>query len=63
MLDTNVGGQQKMPADEVARIGFKARLAGEGDVVAGVKNKITAAVASITPSARFAEQQRACQRL
>jgi hypothetical protein len=28
-----------MPADEVARIGLKAMMAGEGDVVAGPKNK------------------------
>jgi short-subunit dehydrogenase len=58
MLDTKVGVEQKMPADEVARIGFKAMMAGEGDVVAGLKNKITAAVASVTPSSMLAEQHR-----
>lgn len=58
MLDTKVGSEKKMPADEVARIGFNAMMAGEGDVVAGVKNKIQAAVASITPSAMLAEQHR-----
>jgi hypothetical protein len=57
MLNTKVGAEQKMPADEVARIGFKAIMAGEGDVVAGLKTKITAAVASVTPSLRLAEQQ------
>ena len=44
--------------DEVARIGFKAMMAGEGDVVAGPKNKIKAAVASVTPSLRLVEQHR-----
>jgi uncharacterized protein len=58
MLDTKVGSEEKMPADEVARIGFKAMMEGEGDVVAGMKNKITAAVASVTPSSMLAEQHR-----
>jgi uncharacterized protein len=58
MLDTKVGSEQKMPADEVARIGFKAMMEGEGDVVAGTKNKIRAAVASVTPSSVLAEQHR-----
>lgn len=31
---------------------------GEGDVVAGLKNKIQAAVASVTPSSVLAEQHR-----
>ena len=58
MLDTKVGSEKKMAADEVARIGFKAMLDGEGDVVAGMKNKVTAAVAAVTPSAMLAEQHR-----
>jgi len=33
-------------------------MAGEGDVVAGWKNKMQAAMASITPSAVLAEQHR-----
>lgn len=60
MLDTQVGSDTaKManPAD-VAEIGFKAMMAGEGDVVAGWKNKLQAAVASVTPSAVLAEQHR-----
>jgi hypothetical protein len=31
---------------------------GEGDVVAGLKNKIQSAVASVTPSSVLAEQHR-----
>jgi short-subunit dehydrogenase len=58
MMDTKVGSASKMDAGEVARIGFKAMMDGEGDVVAGLKNKLQAAVASVTPSAVLAEQHR-----
>ncbi len=58
MQDTKVGSDEKMDANEVAGIGFKAMMDGEGDVVAGWKNKLQAAVASITPSAVLAEQHR-----
>jgi len=58
MMDTKVGSEQKMPADEVARIGFKAMMDGEADVVAGMKNKLQAAVAHVTPSSALAEQHR-----
>jgi len=58
MTDTKVGTDEKMDANEVAKIGFKAMMAGEGDVVAGWKNKMQAAMASITPSAVLAEQHR-----
>jgi short-subunit dehydrogenase len=58
MMDTKVGTDSKMDAAEVARIGFKAMMDGEGDVVAGLKNKLQAAVASVTPSAVLAERHR-----
>jgi short-subunit dehydrogenase len=58
MHDTKVGAGDKMDPNEVAKIGFKAMLDGEGDVVAGWKNKLQAAVAAITPSAVLAEQHR-----
>jgi len=35
MMDTKVGAGSKMDAGEVARIGFKAIMDGDGDVVAG----------------------------
>ena len=59
LMDTKVGTQEKKadPA-EVARVGFKAMMDGEGDVVAGLKNKLQAAMASVTPSAVLAEQHR-----
>jgi short-subunit dehydrogenase len=47
-----------MSPEAVARIGWKAMLAGEGDVVAGFKNKVQVALANVTPSAMLAEQHR-----
>jgi short-subunit dehydrogenase len=58
MLDTEVGqGKKDDPAD-VARVGFDAMMAGDGDVVSGWKNKLQAAMANVTPSAILAEQHR-----
>ncbi|HEX4332300.1 MAG TPA: SDR family NAD(P)-dependent oxidoreductase [Usitatibacter sp.] len=58
MLDTKVAqGKKDDPAD-VAKIGFEAMMAGEGDVVAGFKNKVEVAVAHVTPAAILAEQHR-----
>jgi short-subunit dehydrogenase len=59
LMDTKVGTQENKadPAD-VAKIGFEAMMAGEGDVVAGIKNKLQVAAAAITPSAMLAEQHR-----
>ncbi len=58
MLDTRVGAEKKMGADEVARIGFDAMLRGEGDVVAGWQNKLRAAISNIMPAGWAAEQHR-----
>src|SRR4051794_23093288 len=58
MMDTKVGQDKKDDPADVARIGFKAMMDGEGDVVAGWKNKLQTAVASVTPSAVLAEQHR-----
>jgi short-subunit dehydrogenase len=58
MLDTNVAqGTLDDPAD-VARVGFDAMMNGDGDVVAGWKNKIQAALANVTPAGMLAEQHR-----
>jgi short-subunit dehydrogenase len=58
MTDTAVGqGSKDDPAD-VARIGFEAMMAGEGDVVTGWKNKIQTSLASVTPSGVLAAQHR-----
>ena len=58
MLDTKVGTDKKDDPADVAKAGYEAMLAGDGDVVAGVKNKIQAAVANIVPSSVLAEQHR-----
>jgi len=59
LMDTKVGtDDKKMDPAEVAKIGFKAMMDGEGDVVAGLKNKLQVAMASVTPSAALAEQHR-----
>lgn len=59
MLDTKVGMQEnKMDPAEVARIGFQALLDGEGDVVAGIRNKLEVAMANVTPSSQLAKQHR-----
>jgi short-subunit dehydrogenase len=59
LMDTKVGTQKnKADPAQVARIGFKAMMDGEGDVVAGLKNKLQTAMASVTPAAVLAEQHR-----
>ena len=58
MLDTKLATDKKADPADVAKIGFDAMMAGEGDVIAGWKNKVQAALASITPLAVLAEQHR-----
>jgi short-subunit dehydrogenase len=58
MMDTKIGTEKKMDAGKVARMGFEAMMAGEGDVVAGWKNKLQSAVAAVTPAGVLAEQHR-----
>jgi short-subunit dehydrogenase len=58
LLDTKVGTQKKDDPAMVARVGFEAMMKGEGDVVAGFKNKAQAAVAAVTPQSTLAEMHR-----
>lgn len=58
MLDTKVGQGKKADPAEVAAIGFKAMMKGEGDVVSGWHNKLQSAIALVTPSSILAEQHR-----
>ena len=58
MLDTKVGAGKKDDPADVARVGFKAMMEGEGDVVAGWKNKLQVAAASVTPASVLAEAHR-----
>ena len=58
MLDTKVGtGKKDDPAD-VAKAGFKAMMEGKGDVVTGLKNKLSTMAAAVTPSGMLAEEHR-----
>jgi uncharacterized protein len=58
MMDTDVGqGSKDDPAD-VAKVGYEAMMRGEGDIVSGWKNKLTTAIASVTPAGMLAEQHR-----
>ena len=56
--DTKVGQSKKDDPSDVARTGFEAMMKGEGDVVHGLKNKLQAAAAAITPQSLLAEQHR-----
>jgi short-subunit dehydrogenase len=58
MLDTKVGTDEKDDPADVARIGYDAMMRGDGDVVAGWKNKLQTTMASVTPSGMLAEQHR-----
>ena len=56
--DTAVGQAKKMDAGKVAEIGYHAMKRGDGDVVAGLMNKLQAATAAITPQTVLAEMHR-----
>lgn len=58
MTDTKVGVSKKDDPVDVAKVGFKAMMNGEGDVVSGWKNKIQATIANVTPASVLAEQHR-----
>jgi len=58
MLDTNVGAGKKDDPADVAKAGFKAMMEGKGDIVTGLKNKLSTMAAAITPSGMLAEEHR-----
>ncbi len=59
LMDTDVGTtDKKMDPAQVAEIGFKAMMDRDGDVVAGLKNKLQVAMSRVTPSGILAEQHR-----
>jgi short-subunit dehydrogenase len=58
MMDTDVGVSKKMPAGEVAKLGFDAMMRGEGEVITGWHNKLRAAIANLLPNQVVAEQHR-----
>jgi short-subunit dehydrogenase len=58
MLDTKIAQSKKDDPVDVAKVGYEAMMSGEGDVVAGLKNKVMSAAALFTPSDTLAEQHR-----
>jgi short-subunit dehydrogenase len=58
MLDTKVGTAAKDDAAMVAKTGFDAMMRGDGDIVAGMKNKLQTAAASVMPAGVLARQHR-----
>jgi short-subunit dehydrogenase len=56
--DTKVGTSKKDDPADVAKVGFEAMMKGEGDVVAGMKNKAQAAMSAVTPQSTLAEMHR-----
>ncbi len=58
MLDTKVGTDEKADPADVAKTGFDAMEKGEAGVVAGISNKLRAALANLMPDTLLAEQHR-----
>jgi short-subunit dehydrogenase len=58
MLDTPVGEGKKDDPAMVAQAGYDAMKSGDGDVAAGLKNKLQSAVANILPSGVLAGMHR-----
>jgi short-subunit dehydrogenase len=58
MMDTKVGTQKKDDAADVAEVGFRAMMKGDGDVVSGWRNKLQSAIAAVTPADMLAEMHR-----
>jgi short-subunit dehydrogenase len=58
LLDTKIGQDEKDDPADVAKAGYDAVLAGEGDVVSGWKNKIQSSLANVTPAETLAKQHR-----
>ena len=58
MDDTKVGQSKKMPADEVAKLGYDALMSDDDHVVAGFKNKLQALMSNILPDPVLAKLHR-----
>jgi hypothetical protein len=58
MMDTKVGQMSKDDPADVAKTGFDAMMRGDGDVVAGWKNKLKTSIATVMPAGLLAEQHR-----
>ena len=58
MMDTKVGTDEKAAPADVAKEGWHAMQSGAAHVVAGWKNKVSAALSHVTPDSVLAEQHR-----
>lgn len=58
LLDTKIGQDEKDNPKDVAKAGYQALMAGEGDVVSGWKNKVQSSLANVTPAETLAKQHR-----
>lgn len=58
LLDTEIGRGKKDDPAMVAKTGYEAMKRGEGDVVAGWRNKLQAAMGAVTPESVKAEMHR-----
>ncbi len=58
MDDTKVGQSKKMPAEDVAKIGYDALMSDDDHVVAGLKNKLQALMTNILPDPVLARMHR-----
>jgi short-subunit dehydrogenase len=56
--DTKIGQSKKDDPADVAKTGFDAMMSGEGDVVHGMKNKLQAGAAAVSPQSALAEMHR-----
>jgi short-subunit dehydrogenase len=56
LMDTKVGTDKKDDPADVAKDGFAAMMKGEGGVVSGLRNKMQAAAAHVTPAKTLAKQ-------
>ena len=56
MMDTKIGQEKKMDAADVAKQGYEAMLAGDGQVITGWKNKMQAALSHMLPAEQLAKQ-------
>ena len=56
MMDTKIGQEKKMDPADVAKQGYDAMLAGDGQVITGWKNKMQAAMAHVLPAEQLAKQ-------
>ena len=56
--DTKVGSSKKDDAEMVAKTGFDALMKGDGDAVAGIKNKLQAAATRVLSDSQLASMHR-----